>query len=216
MQLLQSVIETRGPVRFPAYAGERVYMHPFHKRAGLPTALSHWQPTIDAMLDGIETNGPVYLMVDQSPVRAGVTHRRAGVHVDGYWVAGVGHDGGHRTAPGMHSPHPKLSAARGEHGTRPPTHKSGSTVWSAATFNETEAIILASSLSAARGFVGEYVGPVGEMGDCAEVDVSGLDTLEMVAGRVYAGNVCCLHESLPVAADCLRTVVRLNVPGWTP
>jgi hypothetical protein len=43
-----------------------------------------------------------------------------------------------------------------------------------------------------------------------------MDEIILDSGRVYAGNVTMLHESIPVPFDCLRTLVRLNVPGWTP
>lgn len=65
-------------------------------------------------------------------------------------------------------------------------------------------------------YVGEFTGEIGEGGDCRQIDVTGLTPVMMEANRVYAGNVCCLHESIPVVETCMRTMVRLNVPGWTP
>ena len=39
----------------------------------------------------------------------------------------------------------------------------------------------------------------------------------MEPGRVWAGEALSfLHESLPLQVHALRTLVRLNVPGWTP
>lgn len=214
MQLLQSVVQARGSVRFPAFAGERVYMHPFTKSGGLLPALARWQPTVDDMLAGVDTPETLFLMIDQASVKAGSTHRRAGVHVDGYWVPSAG---GHKHSASCHGGGPSGPTHCPTPRHRPgPGHKPRATTWADSRFDAPEGIILASTVSAARGFVGEYVGPVGEMGDCASVDVSGLEEMPMHAGRVYAGNVCCLHESLPVAADCLRTVVRINAPGWTP
>jgi hypothetical protein len=57
---------------------------------------------------------------------------------------------------------------------------------------------------------------VQEGGDCSHIDVALLAHLPMMANQVYAGNVCCLHESLPVQQDSIRQLVRLNVPGWSP
>lgn len=34
--------------------------------------------------------------------------------------------------------------------------------------------------------------------------------------KAYAGNVSMLHESMPLPTDTLRTLVRINVPGWSP
>ena len=52
-------------VSFPAWNGERVYMRPFTKRDGLPFDLARWQPTVDQMLQGIDTDSEIYLMIDE-------------------------------------------------------------------------------------------------------------------------------------------------------
>jgi hypothetical protein len=80
-----SNVQQRGAVPFPAFTGERVYMREFTKAAGLPPDLLRWQDTVDAMLDGVDTRCPIFLMVDQAPVKAATTQRRPGLHVDGYW-----------------------------------------------------------------------------------------------------------------------------------
>ncbi|WP_298848879.1 hypothetical protein [uncultured Salinicola sp.] len=231
--LHRSIIETRGDVAFPSYEGERVYMRPFLKADGLPQDLSRWQPTVDAMLEGIDTDQPVYIMIDQSPVLAGATQRRPGLHIDGYWDPGVaGHQShfpvaAHRGGPARHRSAPRDVPYREPiHRSQQPhhasmrrghtSHLSGGLSWQEADFSAPEGIILASSVSAARGFVGAFEGAIGDMGDCAHIDISDLAVLPMEAGRVYAGNVSCLHESLPVVTNCLRSLVRLNVPGWTP
>jgi len=87
--------------------------------------------------------------------------------------------------------------------------------WSAATFDAPEAIILASDLRGCVGYVGEFEGPIGQGGDCSHVDLSTLTGHTLVPDRVYAGNVTFLHESVPIVAGP-RTLVRINVPGWTP
>ena len=218
--LHRSIIETRGDVSFPGWEGTRVYMRPFLKADGLPQDLSRWQPTVDAMLDGIDTDQPVYIMIDETEVEAGQTQRRPGLHIDGYWDPGITAYGshraiasGHRQAPRRHEAAPARPA---RHRSIPPGHSSGSMLWKDADFVAPEAIILASSISAAEGYLGTYEGPIGEMGDCAHIDISDMEVLRMESGRVYAGNVNCLHQSLPVEIVCRRSLVRLNVPGWTP
>jgi hypothetical protein len=79
-----------------------------------------------------------------------------------------------------------------------------------------EGIILASSVIGCRAYDGIWQGEPGEGGDCSHIDLSNLSPVLMLPAQVYAGNVNMLHESLPMGADCLRTVVRLNVPGWAP
>ena len=215
--LHRSIIETRGNVAFPSFEGERVYMRPFLKAAGLPEDLARWQPTVDAMLEGIDTDQPVYIMIDQSLVRAGSTQRRPGLHIDGYWDPGVTAYGSHIAMAHRSRPSHRGTPYREPiHRSRQPHHACGDASWQSADFSAPEGIILASNVSAARGFVGSYEGAIGDMGDCAHIDISNLDVLPMQSGCVYAGNVNCLHESLPVAATCERTLVRLNVPGWSP
>lgn len=193
-----SHIQQRGKVSFPEYKGERIYMREFTQRDGLPKDLSRWQPTVDQMLDGIRVDGPIFMMVDQSHISAGSTQRRPGVHIDGYWMPakmahGGGGHGGHRIRYWSNDPW--------VHGV---------------CFDEPEAIILASDVAACRGYAGQYSGIVGDGGDCSGIDLQGLDAINLSAGTAYAGNVSMLHETLPVAHACNRTLVRLNVPGWSP
>ena len=82
---MQSNVELRGAVKFPQFLGERVYMREFTKSDGLPNDLMRLQSTIDGMLEGIEVDGPIFVMIDQSEVKAGQFHRRPGMHVDGIW-----------------------------------------------------------------------------------------------------------------------------------
>ena len=80
-----SYVEQRGKVNFPEFTGERVYMKEFYKEKGLPSELSRWQNTVDSMLEGVETDGPIYLMIDQGVVKGGTSQRRGGLPVDGSW-----------------------------------------------------------------------------------------------------------------------------------
>lgn len=190
---MQSIVQQRGGVTFPEFTGERVYMQKFFKKEGLPKYMERWQSTVDAMLDGIDTDKPIYIMVDQGEVRKGLSHRRPGVHIDGYWCE---HLMGHRGHVG--------------------SWDIGEGRWNQCDFSTPEALILASDYSSAKAYMGEFEGECGEGGDFSHLDLSGLKCVNMEAGIVYAGNVTMLHESLPVYKDVKRTLVRLNVPGWSP
>lgn len=209
--MLESVLEGRGSVTFPKWRGERVYMQAITPGKPMPNGLGHWRDTVDQMLAGIDAPGPVYLMVDQAIVLPGDTHRRPGVHIDGYWNPGLST---HSNGGGGHGPAPSHRPWSRHYPT--PRHSSGAGSWNTATFEAPEGIILATDVEASRGFVGKYTGPIGDMGDCSQVNLEALMAVPMKAGQVYAGNVNMLHESLPVLGGCQRTVVRLNVPGWTP
>lgn len=114
--MYQSVIQERGRVDFPGFQAERHYMIPFFQKYGLPPAIRHWQPTVDAMLSGIYTDQPIYFMADQSFVKAGDPQRRPGVHVDGYWhPEKLAHGGGGHRGYGGHLPRGR-HRGRGGHG----------------------------------------------------------------------------------------------------
>lgn len=220
MMTYESRVVRGGAVPFPVFTGERVYMRGFTQASGLPEDLARWQPTVDAMLDGVDAPGEIYLMVDQGRVAAGTSHRRPGLHIDGYWHS-LGHEGRpspvHSGTPAYRGQPPARTPVPRPEGRHEPTHVSGSgRRWEDATFEAPEALLLAASVAAARAFVGTWRGPVHEMGDCVHVDVSSLVEEVLLAGFVYAGNVTMLHESLPVLAATERTLVRLSVPGWTP
>lgn len=184
-----SHIQERGLVAFPKFTGERIYMREFRKVGGLPEDLRRWQPTIDAMLRGIETDGSIYLMIDQREVRAGEYHRRPGLHVDGSWDP----IGGIHPAPG------------------PPGHR-----FLGVAPYPCEGIVLASDVTASRAFEGEFEGIPEPGNDCAHISTAGMREVVLRAGHIYGGNVSMLHESFPVESDCKRTLVRLNIPGWEP
>lgn len=195
-----SAVSQGGTVPFPAFTGERVYMRRFERASGLPLELERWQPTVDAMLLGVENDGPAFIMIDQRHVRAGERHRRGGLHVDWYWrdvMQAHGGPPGHRPVPAPHhyppSPgHSRASQAR-------------------------EAVILAASSLGCRAYVGEFEGTPLDDGDAAHIDISGLRPVDMLPGTAWVCDAAgTLHETLPEFRDTLRTVVRLNVAAWRP
>ncbi len=240
-----SYVEKRSAVTFPEFRNEKVYMVPFYKKEGLPFNLKHWQKTVDAMLEGVETEDVIYLMVDQGIVKANTFHRRPGVHIDGYWNPSFNGHGGHRITmsghshnSGGHSVNNDIGktnngnhiVSNGGHIITPesigghqhisnegghivrPKKKMDSSI----NYWEPEGLILASNLTAARAWNGYYDGMPNEGGDCSHVNLNNLEQIDMEKNYVYCGNVTMLHESLMIKKDAYRTVVRLNVPNWTP
>ena len=226
--MYQSIVQERGSIQFPEFTGERVYMLPFRQSEGLPPELARWQPSVDSMLSGISTDRDIFLMIDQSQVRAGSPQRRPGLHVDGYWhLAYSCHDTSGHAGNEPKDPEPipgewripgdsgrwKMTGGKHGGGHRGSIDGDG---WTRCDFTAPEAIMLASSITAARAFSGEFSGSIGEGGDCSTIKPDGMRKVVLRCGMVYAGNVAMLHESLPVTEDCYRTLIRLNVPGWTP
>lgn len=228
----RSVLQERGDVLFPANLGERVYMREIRKGA-LPDDLARWQPTVDAMLDGIDVDGPLYLMIDQGLVEQGKTQRRPGLHIDGYWNptlrAHSGEFGGHGYEP------PPVYKPHGGHSYMPPPNSPLSTGipakepaidrdtphgdnvgdW-AGSYSAPEAILLASDVSACQALVGDWDGWIMNGGAVHVITRSTIQRKQLEAFRCYAGNVTMLHESMPMLHRGARTLVRINVPGWTP
>lgn len=201
---MKSEVQVVGNVVFPDFTGERVYMRKFNKSSGLPSDLKRWQNTVDAMLDGVDANGDIFIMIDQGFVRCGSSHRRAGVHIDGYWHEEIK---AHRGSGG----HRGVSCYTGSGGGGGGSHYGGKTGWEEVDFSISEDLILASNISACRAFVGEYDGKILHGGDASLIDVSRMEQVIMKPNVAYRGNVSMLHESLPVVQDCYRTLVRLNV-----
>ena len=199
-----SNVEQRGHVPFPRFTGERVYMLPFLKRNGLPDHLERWQPTVDAMLNGVDTEDTIYLMIDQSVCVPGRPTRRGGVHIDGVWEYGAHGTPGHRgpTEPRWKTPGHRLVMGHNTH-----RHNGG----------PSQAIMLASDVVGCRAYIGEYNAPCKEGGDYSHIDTKPLRAFDMAANIAYAGDAMqFLHESLPQPTEGLRSVVRLNVNGWMP
>jgi hypothetical protein len=183
-----SSLKRGAPVSFPPFTGERVYMREFNQCDGLPQDLRRWQATVDAMLGDVQAPGPIYIMIDQSIVCASKTHRRAGLHVDGHWIA-------------------QLGSHRHDHGPRP----------RGAFMHDKEALILATDVLGSVAYVGTYIGIPGLGGDCSHIDTSMLQRVNIEPGYAWLGQANeLLHESIPVAMDTPRTLVRLNIPGWAP
>jgi hypothetical protein len=209
-----SHVRQGGVVLFPAFTGERIYMHEFTCRAGLPPHLKRWQDTVDAMLDGIDAPGSIFLMVDQAQVGAGLPHRRGGPHVDGVWDPGIqahggGGGGGGDPLPGGHrhrdGGHRHLDEGRGDSRHR---HGGGGRH----CLGGSQTIVLAADVLGCEALVGPTYGSVGAGGDCSRMDLSGTIRVPMEAHRVWHGDALTMvHESLPMTKDCLRTTVRLNV-----
>jgi hypothetical protein len=233
---MHSIVQERGHVSFPAFLGERVYMRAFRQEHGLPSHLKRWQPTIDEMLEGIDANGrDLYLMIDQSIVVPNTSQRRPGVHIDGYWIPAVSahgtgghisnnHGGRHSEGPGhMNQPFrqdpsintPKkpgkgpLLLRNGKHDTGRHLTNGGLDGWAP------EGLLLASDVVGCTAYEGQFDGTIGKGGDCSELKVP-LRRHDLRQGRVHALNVTGLHESIPIVVGGPRTLVRINVPGWSP
>ena len=191
-------------VVFPTFRAERVYMRAFTPGQDLPDDLERWQPTVDAMLRGVPGRGSAFLMIDQAEVAERKTHRRPGLHVDGYWGAGASCHGEHVVTPAE----PKDIPPNAPRWQPTPSHSTGSSL-------AREALIIATDVEGCQAFDGQWEGVAGDGGDCSGVDTRGLLSRRMLPSVAYVGETgSLLHASVPHASAVRRTVVRINLQGW--
>ena len=191
------------PVSFPEWRGERHYMLGFTLASGLPSAAKRYQAAVDQMMSSVSvaTDQECFLMVDEKLVGPGKTHRRPGLHVDGYWrpVAHC-HGGAPPTRPGHHpAPSPSPSPGHSPRG------------------ESAEAILMASNFAASVALLGAYQRDFEKDwrgGDCSDVDATTLTPVTLESGATYVLDVFSLHASMPVTENVRRTLLRINVPNW--
>lgn len=86
MNRFYSKYDSAGAVRLPAFKGTRILMMPIYLDdilGSLPKDLRKWTDVVDAMNpEGKE--GVAYLTIDERFVRRNQSHRRPGLHVDGW------------------------------------------------------------------------------------------------------------------------------------
>lgn len=212
--ILTSKLKIIGPVTFPEWTGEKVYMQSYDQVKQLPAELARWQATIDAMSASIRATWltkdgcKAYLMIDQGEVKAKATHRRGGPHIDGNWVEDDKQTRHVTVAKTKSYIVPDAGHHLTERGCKPErvTEKG---LW----FPE-ETLILASNVAGCVAYIGDFDGRlISKGGDCSKVDLSRMIAVKLKPGIAYAGNVTMIHESIPVSKDCKRTLVRINVPG---
>lgn len=97
-QTFTSAYRPLGEVAFPALTGLRIMMLPviIGDSDSLPPAYADWRGALDRLsFFAIQHAGEVgYLTIDEAYVAAGETHRRPGLHVDGWYRGEAGGWGG--------------------------------------------------------------------------------------------------------------------------
>lgn len=102
--IFQSEARYLGIVVFPPFTGTRVMMMPFlwnDVDGSLPPEVARYVGLVELLRDNFQRQAGLvgYLTVDEALVRAGETHRRPGIHVDG--LGGWAGEGGGWAKGGM-------------------------------------------------------------------------------------------------------------------
>jgi hypothetical protein len=224
---------------FPEFKGGLLYMHktPMDKII-LPREFGHYTETIEKALSNVkDKNNVCYITIDEKVV-CNETHRREGIHVDFNWFENLGGKHGHKkTIMGLHdgsgldgghngnldtdlngSQYPKPGSGNhngssqypkpgsGNHNGSPPaTHSC------LAEFNKNGGMILVSNYPGCKVYKGKFEGKIGDGGDCADIDVSGLQSEVMAPNDVYFINALGIHEPLVIQEKVNRSLLRINL-----
>lgn len=195
--ITRSRFELRGiRAPLPRFAGTRVLLMPIihGDRTSLPDELAAYGPLVEDFAKAAPAyhGQVVYLTIDEKFVRAGQTHRRRGLHVDGFYLT---EEGGRRSG----------------------TWGGGGGAWGGASVlgDGGTGLLTVSDVAGCRAWGQEFAGVPAPEGDCEHFRPQcRLDRQETLApGGIYWLGPLCVHESLPMEKDTRRTFVRLSLPS---
>lgn len=154
----------------------------------IPLTLQHWKETLGRMFEQCRKHfGSVgYITIDEKEVKAGKTHRRAGLHVDGVYNGSCGGWGGGDDGGGWGAVGNGMFTVSSVAGCR--------------AYNQT--------FEGKIGKDGECDQFVNQL-DQSKSELFGANVLYWVDGL-------CVHESLPMPQDTKRQFVRLSMPSKAP
>ena len=188
-----SSVKTLGSIHLTHIYGEFAMM-PFnlHTLDGLS---GYHRDIAMKMLDGIKHAGGIaFLTLHGRTLAAGNTLRRPGPHTDGNYEP---HKSSWKTGGG--------GWKVGENG------PAVGTELHERQYNTTRGgIILASNVSACRGWVGEFDASPKVGGDCSHIQLG--EGFKLEKDQIYYGNNHFIHESIPVEFDCHRIFARITMP----
>lgn len=79
------------------------------------------------------------------------------------------------------------------------------------TNGNSQTIVLSSTHTGSRGFIGLFCGRPKGGGDCSHFRMVNRMPCPFMGNKIYAINEVCLHESIPVYSDCDRQLIRINI-----
>ena len=222
-----------GEVAFPRFSGTRILMMPIilGDMDSIPQELAHYKPLLSDLFAMQPYEGEVgYITIDEKAVEPGKTHRRRGIHVDGFepssaadkmiasgsWAGGDGSGswgGGWYKAPG--TPDDKRRP------NQPSPNKPKKLDLSGEVFNSTKGtgMLSVSSHVGCRAWNQWFTGVPYLQGECEHMREQCRDeaSLLLEENTVYWMDPYCVHESLEQSQNTNRQFLRLSLPsqcGW--
>jgi hypothetical protein len=199
-------------VPMPAHQGLRILLMPIIMGDNSTVPYPDLFPMLDVMakVKPQHKGKVVYLTVDQKVVEAGKTHRRPGLHVDGYphTIADQTYGNAERGYDGR----PGIWAGHAHGGTW-----GGGGGWGGGSKNlywhDGTGLLTVSSVEGCRAWNQNFPGEPKVEGDCEHLREHCKEAVVLEANSLYWMSPGCVHESMPVAADIQRTFVRLSLPS---
>lgn len=185
----ESKIELRGDVKLPTYSGIRVQHMPIimNDLESIPDFLYHWKDTFKELFNICEVKeGVGYITIDEKLVKKGDSQRRGGLHVDGVCCGEIGNGG----------------------------WGGGGGGWACVGGG----MYLSSSEVGCRAYRQEFKGCPGYEGECDHLrnQCKKENEILLEKNKVYWADGLCVHESIPMEKDTIRTMVRLSTPSNAP
>lgn len=225
--MIKSTLQEAGHITFPEFAGTRVMMMPIviGDAASLPDDVlpAGWHDPIGQLSEIATSKRPEvagcvgYLTIDEAVIREGLTHRRPGLHTDGYAAFSEGaqaygawggfpgpwatHEPEHREPEPPEEPRRHYGAWGGFPGPWATTNSLG--------------MLSASSVVGCEAFHQTFDGQSGSNGDCSHLaDQLDRDSRVVLEPNVvYAMDGDTVHRSLVHTEQEARQFVRLSMPS---
>lgn len=179
------------PVTLPPMRGRQHYMHTFSLSApSVPRGFEDYLPVIQQLCAAAgATEGIAHATFDEKVVRAGMSQRRPGPHVDGCFMPSSetwGHEGGGWL-------HTCNDIRRGAPRRMP--------------------VIIAASAVGCRAWKGDFDGQPKTDGDLSHIATQLTNGEVLPANVGYLLSADCVHESMILPVDTPRVFLRIALPN---
>lgn len=205
---LESIFFHVAEVPFPNFSGLRILHMPIilGEEDSIPKDLHGYLPLLEIAASKFPQHAGdvVYFTIDEKKLKTGQTHRRPGLHVDGW----------HKVKVGEHY----IGGGGGSWG-------GGGGSWGGASYsvgsykktldNEGTGLLTAANKIGCRAWMKTYSGEPEAEGDCEHMRslFPKSKGVLLQPNQLYWLNPLCVHESIPVTEDMDRQFVRISLPS---
>lgn len=202
------ITELATDVPLPKFDNLRILMMPIIFGDSSTVPYPDCNPMLDVMCAALHDRYKgkvVYLTVDQRAIPATKTHRRAGLHVDGY---------PHTEADKRFMGFSGIWAGSAHGGSW-----GGGGGWGGGSkmlyWWDGTGLLTVSNVEGCKAWNQNFVGEPHVEGDCEHLRDKCLEAncVTLKPNTLYWMNPACVHESLPMKTDTIRTFVRLSLPS---